>query len=54
MLRTTEDTGNFTKHGPNPFSAFGYFNVEKFLYSKGVTELVGHCRESIEFEVSLS
>lgn len=47
MLRTTQNTGDFTKHGSNPFSAFGYFDVEKFLYSKGVTEFIGHCRKTI-------
>lgn len=48
MLRTTENASDFTKHGPNPFRAFGHFDVEKFLYGKGVAELVGHCGESIK------
>ena len=47
MLRTAENAGDFTKHGPNPFGTFGHFDVEKFLYGKGVAELVGHCRASV-------
>jgi hypothetical protein len=44
ILRTTK---NFTEHGPNPFGTFGHFDVEKFLYGKGVVEFVGHYRASV-------
>ena len=47
ILRTTKNASDFTKHGPNPFGTFGHFDVEKFLYGKGVAELVGHCRASV-------
>jgi hypothetical protein len=40
--RTTEDTGYFAKHGSDPFGAFRHLDVEQFLDSEGIAQLVRH------------